>query len=201
MAGTEKRATKRNPWLLLSAGGLCLALGIFFGVQAYLKVRPSSGIPVVGFSHGTQAGAEPVRARIPKLGIDAPIVRLGLNSDGTLAVPAHDNEVGWYAAGARPGDGGPAVLVGHLDSARGAAVFWRLKDLAPGDTVEIDRSDGSRAVFSVTAQENYSQDNFPSQRVYGPVADSELRLITCSGRFDRQAGHYTRNLVVYAVKV
>ncbi len=142
--------------------------------------------------------ADPVQINIPKLGISASMEKMGLNQDGSLAVPAKWNDVGWYAAGTKPGDVGPAVLVGHLDSYTGPAVFWNLRKLQAGDDIEIQRADGTQVSFRVTSLEHYDQNNFPTQKVYGPTATPSLRLITCSGNYNRLLGHYSQNLVVYA---
>jgi sortase (surface protein transpeptidase) len=90
------------------------------------------------------------------------------------------------------------VIVGHLDSIRGAAIFYDLKQIKTGDEVRVERDDGSAAVFKVDSLEMYSQDNFPTEKVYGPINFAGLRLITCAGTFSRLKGHYSDNLVVYA---
>ena len=94
---------------------------------------------------------------------------------------------------------GPAVLAGHVDSTAGPAVFWRLRDLAPGDEVLVDRADGTTARFTVTRVERHPKDAFPTDEVYGPTTGAELRLITCGGEFDRAARSYRDNVVVFAV--
>lgn len=142
--------------------------------------------------------AEPSRLVISKLGIDTGFVRLGMNDDGTMQVPAGYSEVGWYQHSPTPGEIGPSVAVGHLDGPHGPAVFWRLHELVPGDMVEIHRIDGSVARFTITATAQFSQDNFPTNEVYGNINYAGLRLITCGGTFDRQAKRYSHNTVIYA---
>ena len=140
----------------------------------------------------------PVRIAIPAIGVSAPVIPLGLDAGGALEVPEDFSDAGWWTGGARPGERGPAVIAGHLDSHTGAAVFFRLGDLRRGDAITIERADGSRVGFRVAGAERYAKDRFPTARVYGPTATPELRLITCSGMFDRQTGHYLDNTVVYA---
>lgn len=142
--------------------------------------------------------APPRRVTIERLGIDSALVGLAVQADGTLAVPEDFDTAGWHRAGTAPGDIGPAVLVGHVDSYEGAAVFYRLRELAPGDRVTVERVDGSVAVFEVYGQESVAKAAFPTQRVYGPTEGAELRLLTCGGSFDEEAGSYEDNLVVYA---
>lgn len=145
--------------------------------------------------------APPRRVTVERLGIDSTLVGLGVQADGTLAVPEDFDTAGWYRAGTAPGDLGPAVLVGHVDSYEGAAVFYRLRELAPGDRVTVERVDGSVVSFEVYGQETVAKDAFPTERVYGPTEGAELRLLTCGGSFDEEAGSYEENVVVYARRV
>jgi LPXTG-site transpeptidase (sortase) family protein len=144
---------------------------------------------------------KPARIKIASLKIDAPVVDLGLNIDGTLEVPKRDNDVGWYTQSPTPGAMGPSVMVGHLDSARGTAIFYNLKNLKAGDQFQIVREDGSVANFKVDNSETYAQDNFPTAKVYGNLNYAGIRLITCSGTYSRIKGHYSDNLVVYGTLV
>ncbi|MEU0298762.1 class F sortase [Streptomyces sp. NPDC006175] len=143
--------------------------------------------------------AEPVRIRIPGIGVDAPMTGLGLGADGSLdAPPAEDrNLAGWFEDGTPPGAKGTAIVAGHVDNAAGPAVFYALGSLKKGAGVEIDRGDGRTAVFSVDAVEVYEKDEFPDKRVYGATAQASLRLITCGGGFDPETG-YLGNVVAYA---
>lgn len=148
------------------------------------------------------AEAPPPRGvHIDRLGIGSPLVGLEVQGDGTLQVPDDYDTAGWHRAGTAPGEVGPAVVVGHVDSYEGPAVFYRLRELQPGDRVTIDRVDGSVVVFEVYGQETVSKDAFPTERVYGPTEGPELRLVTCGGRFDEQARRYNDNVVVYAKQV
>jgi sortase (surface protein transpeptidase) len=90
------------------------------------------------------------------------------------------------------------VIAGDLDSTAGPAVFARLKELRVGDQVLVRRADGSTAAFAVTGSVQVAKNAFPTDAVYGPVADAQLRLITCGGVFDRRTGHYVDNVVVFA---
>ena len=99
-----------------------------------------------------------------------------------------------------PGDRGPAVVAGHVDSVAGPAVFYRLRELRPGDEVVVDLSDGRTVTFRVTGSLQVPKDAFPTEEVYGPTPDAELRLITCGGEFDRSVRSYEDNTVVFAVR-
>ena len=119
--------------------------------------------------------AVPVRIEIPSIAVRAPIIRLGLNPDRTLEVPTDYGDTGWWSGGARPGENGPAVIVGHVDSETGPAVFYRLRELRPGATIVVVRSEGSRARFTVQRSERYPKDEFPTARVYGRTDGATLR--------------------------
>jgi sortase (surface protein transpeptidase) len=141
----------------------------------------------------------PVRLRIPAIKVDASFVELGLNANKEIEVPKSFTEVGWYIHGPTPGELGPAIVLGHVDSrVLGAAVFYYLGQLKPGDTIEIDRKDGSTAIFRVDELERYSQSDFPTKLVYGNIDHAGLRLITCTGTYDHSVKRYDHNLVVYA---
>ncbi len=139
---------------------------------------------------------DPIRVRIPAIGVVEPLVPLGLNADGTLEVPGHA-DAGWFARGTRPGQVGPAVIVAHLDSVAGPGAFFRLRELKAGDVVHVDYGDAS-VTFTVQESARFAKTDFPTKRVYGPTKSPELRLITCDGKFDRQTRSHTSNLVVWA---
>jgi hypothetical protein len=160
--------------------------------------RPASRPVVV--SEAAQPPAAPVRVRVSSVGIDAALAGIGLDGDGALVPPGDPATAGWFSQGPAPGEPGPAVLTGHVDSREGPAVFFRLRDVAAGDPVVITRADGSTARFTVTRVARYAKTAFPTAEVYGPTPDAELRLITCGGDFDREARSYRDNVVVFAVR-
>jgi hypothetical protein len=148
------------------------------------------------------APARPVAVSIPALSVAGPLEELVADpSTGELAAPADPARAGWYAAGVVPGDQGPAVIGGHVDSRNGPGVFFRLRTLRPGDLVDVTRSDGRTVRFSVIAVALYPKDRFPTEAVYGPTSGPELRLVTCGGTFDRSARSYDDNVVVDAALV
>jgi sortase (surface protein transpeptidase) len=159
--------------------------------------------PVAPPTDRARAGVRPLSVTIPAIGVrSGRLIPLALvPATGELAAPANFDDVGWYAAGTVPGDPGPAVIAAHVDSRSGPAPFFRLKELKPGDTVQVSRSDGTTATFSVTGVERYPKAQFPTQRVHGPTPDRALRLITCGGAFDSARRSYRDNIVVYAVRI
>ena len=152
---------------------------------------PFGAAPVV-------AQGSPTRLRIAGIGVDTPLESLHLGPDGALLPPRGFARAGWYADGTAPGDNGPAVIAGHVDSRSGPAVFYRLRELTAGDRVVVVRG-GQSLTFQVTAVRWYPKSEFPTGDVYGPTPDRQLRLITCGGVFDRSLRSYRDNLVVYAV--
>jgi sortase (surface protein transpeptidase) len=145
--------------------------------------------------------AIPVHLDIPAINVSTGLTELGLNPDGTIAVPPvrANAPAGWYRYLASPGEVGPAVILGHVDTAHeGPAVFYRLRELRPGDAIAVARADGRTAVFTVREVTEYEKATFPADTVYGPVDHPELRLITCGGTFDHLRKTYRGNVVVYA---
>jgi LPXTG-site transpeptidase (sortase) family protein len=173
-------------------------------VAVGLEALPAPTGPIVAppQSDAPRPVAAPVSLTIPLIGVSTKLIRLGLASDGSLQVPPlSDTAVaGWYTGSPRPGAIGSAIIVGHVDTVHGPAVFDRLDQLRKGDQVYVRRADGTLVKFRVTAVQTYLKDHFPTQTVYGPTPDAELRLITCGGTFDPATHHYLSNIVVYATE-
>ena len=172
-------------------------------MQPQSPVAPTASavedVSLVAVEPAAPPGPRPVRIAIPSIGVSADLEDLHRQSDGELSTPTEWADAGWYAEGVVPGRRGPAVIVGHLDSAAdGPAVFYRLPLLRPGDEIFTDSSDGSRTRFVVDDAQRFAKTQFPTALVYGPTALPELRLITCTGPFDAAAHSYTDNLVVTA---
>ncbi|MFC0006038.1 class F sortase [Micromonospora siamensis] len=143
----------------------------------------------------------PTTISIPRIGVNASIISLGTNPDGTVQVPPLEQAMtaGWYSPGASPGEVGNAVVVGHVDSAKiGPAVFFNLGALQPGDTITVGRQDGRSVTFTVDEVRSYPKTAFPTEQVYGPNDRAGLRVVTCGGTFDETARSYLDNVVVYA---
>ncbi len=140
----------------------------------------------------------PLELRIPAIGVQTGLVPLGVEPDGTLQVPSNYAVAGWYTLGPTPGEVGPAVIAGHIDSYRGPAVFFRLSALRSGDLVRVTEQDALVALFRVYAVGAYPKTSFPTRQVYANTDSPELRLITCGGAFDTGTRSYRDNVVVYA---
>jgi hypothetical protein len=140
----------------------------------------------------------PTAVRVPAAGVESGLVPLGVDASGALTPPSDFSRAGWFTGASAPGEVGPAVIAGHVDSWRGPAVFFRLRALVPGDAIFVDRADNSTVRFTVTQVVRYPKSTFPTAAVYGPTPDPELRLITCGGDFDRAVRSYVDNVVVFA---
>ena len=206
---TLEKNTKK---VIASVVGIVLAVAVVValvsenGVVAKYTTKDSqetvatSSLPL--FTPGAPlAESNPVRLRIPKMSVDTNFVFLGLLDNGEIAVPKGYTEVGWYANGPTPGEVGPAVVLGHVDSYEGPGVFISLGQLTEGDYVYVDRADGTTATFRVTVLERYNRNAFPTQQVYGDIDFSGIRLITCSGTYNQETQEYDRVLVVYGTLV
>jgi len=165
-----------------------------------LNKAPSASVPTTATTAPapTPVALPPVAVAIPSIKVMAEVDPMGLTSKGELQVPTDFGRVGWWSGGYKPGEQGPAVLEGHVDSKKGPAIFYALRRLRPGDEIEVFRDDRSTAVFVVDRLATYPKDKFPSLEVYGPTDTATLRLITCTGSFDRSLRSYQDNLVVYA---
>jgi sortase (surface protein transpeptidase) len=142
--------------------------------------------------------ADPVRVVVPAIDVDADLVAVGLNPDQSMEVPDF-GMAGWYEPGPRPGEPGPAVIAAHVDSVAGPDVFYRLRELEPGDEITVEHADGTRSTFAVRDAEQQRKDDLPVERIWNDTDDTVLRLITCGGEFDQQRRSYESNVIVYAV--
>ena len=160
------------------------------------SIRPGTGSRAAAI--GRRASRPPVHIEIPAIGVSAAVIRLGLNRDGTMQVPADFGVTGWFTGGPAPGETGPAVIAGHIDSRTGPAVFYRLRELRGGDRIEVRRADRTAVHFVVDGVVQYPKQAFPTEVVFGPAPEPLLRLITCGGTFDRSRRSYRDNVVVTA---
>jgi sortase (surface protein transpeptidase) len=177
-------------------------------VAGATSTRPPAGTTrsteVIDFPVGSWrrlSPSPPVRVEIPAIGVSSSLVRLGLNPDRTMQVPGDFQVAGWFTGGPQPGQLGPAVIAGHVDSRTGPAVFYRLRDLRPGDQIRVVRADRRVVRFEVDSLASYPKRSLPSEAVYGATTAPVLRLITCAGTFDRSSCSYRDNLVVSATRV
>lgn len=193
---------------LLVTAAVCLGLGLT-GHQRSLAA------PVTHRTPPASARAEPTRARpvpavarsvpvslsIPAIDVSVTVSVLGLNPTGTVEVPTDYQQPGWYHLGPSPGQLGSAVILGHVDTYQGPAVFFRLRTLVAGDKVAVTLADGVVTTFAVDSVAMYPKTQFPAAQVYGSHDDSALQLVTCGGTFDAETGHYLSNVVVYSTLV
>jgi LPXTG-site transpeptidase (sortase) family protein len=207
----------RRPAVFLAAGLLVVAAGTAgllltrHGTPALRPVAlgqnalPAPTGPIVAPPPSAQPRpvARPVSLTIPLIGVQTRLMYLGLKTDGQLQVPPLSmvSVAGWYTGSPRPGAIGSAIIVGHIDNYKESGVFFRLKTLRRGDRIYVRRADGTLVEFRVTSVQTYLKDHFPTEDVFGPVPDAELRLITCGGVWDPAIHSYLSNIVVYAAEV
>jgi LPXTG-site transpeptidase (sortase) family protein len=207
LAEEEERRKKRAPWGVIALV-LLTGLALIRNGSGEFDVGPpqpasaaAAGSRVPGAPGNVQPlpYALPDRVRIPTIRVDAPVLPVGLDSDGWVAAPPPEdpNLAGWFTGGVSPGEKGTAVVVGHVDNKQGPAVFYNLGALKKGDRVEVARKDGKTAVFEIYGIEVFDKNNFPGDRVYASKGTPELRVITCGGGFSKQHG-YDGNVVAFA---
>ncbi|WP_327043651.1 class F sortase [Microbispora sp. NBC_01189] len=155
------------------------------------KAKTSTAAKVTG---------RPLKLSIPSIGVKARVGSVGVQKSGVIQAPPLNRPslTGWYRFGPAPGDQGPAIILGHVNTRKGAAVFSRLRELKRGNKIAVLRADGKTAIFTVDGIEQVSKSAFPTKRVYGNTITSSLRLITCGGVFNAKEHSYTDNIVVYA---
>jgi sortase (surface protein transpeptidase) len=203
----------RVAWLI----ALACAVALISGVVAY-SVMDASRLTAPAASSGAsestslpplpwtrRAETDAIRSTslkghilIPAIEVDAPLIPLGLAENRALEVPKKWGEAGWFKGGPFPGEPGPAVVAGHVDSTSGPAVFYRLRELERGDVIVVWREGDIRSRFRVESLKWFPKSAFPTELVYRSTPGPALRLITCGGAFDNTSGHYVDNLVVFA---
>ncbi len=141
----------------------------------------------------------PARISIPAISVDAPIISTGLNEQKQMVVPDNGYEVAWFEPGRSPGAQGNAVLAGHVDDYTGPAVFFDLKELQPGDEIEITGLSGEILVFEVEKIESYPADDAPIREIFGPSNDKRLNVLTCTGLYNHETQDHEERLAVYTV--
>ncbi|KOV64661.1 class F sortase [Streptomyces sp. MMG1121] len=209
LAEEEERRKKRAPWGVIALV-LLTGLALIRNGSGEFDVgppQPASAVAPDGRTTVGTLGSAPAplafsaadRVRIPAIQVDAPVMPVGLDTDGWVSAPppGNANLAGWFTGAVSPGENGTAVVVGHVDNQQGPAVFYGLGALKKGNRVDILRKDGKTAVFEIYGIEVFSKANFPGDRVYSSKGTPELRVITCGGGFSKQNG-YDGNVVVFA---
>jgi sortase (surface protein transpeptidase) len=202
LGGLRARIAGMAGLLLILAGLGTVVVVVASQVHAPQPASSAAGKLGPGRTRGpVLPRSQPVSVDIPAIGVTSKLLHLGDAPDGTMAVPDLDTSAGeaaWYKYSATPGQIGPSVIEGHVDSYHGPAVFFRLGALRPGDTVDVRLADGTTAIFRVTGVRQYLKSNYPAKDIYGKTNYAALRLITCGGAFDYATGHYLSSIIVYA---
>jgi hypothetical protein len=189
--------------LLIVAGAATIGVAVAAQVHAPQPSLTAAGIlgPFGGQAHAPLRRSLPVAVDIPAIGVHSKLLHLGVNPDGTIRVPSlstRADEAAWYKYSATPGQMGVSVIEGHVDSYQGAAVFFRLGALRPGDSIDVTLANGTTAVFRVTGVRQYAKIRYPSGTIYSATGFPALRLITCGGSFDYTSRSYLSSTVVFA---
>ncbi|MEU9508223.1 class F sortase [Micromonospora sp. NPDC048170] len=205
-AGRRWLVPGRGPGLpVLVIGTLMVLIVTMLGVErvAGVSVLPErflAGLRPAPKKFPVLPASRPVGIAIDPIDVEAPVHGVGIAPDGSIAVPdaARAQEAAWYDQGPTPGQYGPSVIVGHVDTTSGPAVFHKLRDLRDGDRIEVARQDRSVAVFEVDSVERFDKDKLPADEVFGDFSRPRLRLITCGGRWVGGETGYADNVVVFA---
>jgi hypothetical protein len=192
--GSRRRSLRFAAW---GCGAVLAGSLLVVGWQARAGSPQPAGPAAPARATAAVGDSRPVSIQIPAIGVDARVVPVGLGPGRTMEVPAVDL-AGWYEPGPRPGEAGPAVIVGHVDSRRGPAVFFRLSQLRRDDRIVVGQVRGAARSFAVERVERQPKQALPVDRIWNDTGRPVLRLITCGGSFDRATGHYRDNVIVYA---
>lgn len=217
MSGRDDEGDRRRPSWSAAVTGLAVTAGLLVATVAAAVLivvvvtlavgRPgTAGVPIAQppaavAERAAEQAADPVRIRIPTIGVDASVDPLLVDENGVLPPPDTFEGTGWWQEGPEPGEVGPAVIAGHVDSFEGPAVFNRLDQLDDGDEIFVERADGTTATFEAQRTEQHDKDDFPTDAVYGDTPDAQLRLITCGGQFEEADRRYRDNIIVYATLI
>ena len=216
LSATPRQEERRGWWFLLTAGVICLVLGgvlLLAQAASVAAGRNVGNIPLARIAASPPAGPHfgpspaatfpppPVRLRLPRLHVDAPVLPVSVGPDGLLDVPANPRQLGWWNGSARPGPAsGSVVIDGHVDSAAsGLGAFFRLREARPGDEIVLENATGKSINYTVVARRSYAKTSLPAAQVFATAVSPRLVLLTCGGAFDEATHHYADNVVVYAV--
>ncbi|MES9539056.1 class F sortase [Actinomadura sp. NPDC000600] len=202
------RGQRARVFAAVAVGAAALLVAAFMAFHAWREdpvadappmPSPDASRPAEPATAAALPPAAPLRLEVPRIDVRTPLMKLAKNPDQTVETPplSRAQEAGWYRLGAAPGSRGAAVVIGHVDSTRGPAVFYRLGELRPGDKASVLRADGRTAVFRIDSVERFGKNRFPTRRVYSDPGYPAIRLITCGGRFDRATGHYVDNVIAF----
>jgi sortase A len=144
-----------------------------------------------------EEGITPSRVQIPSMDIDTNVIPVGLLENGEMEVPEETDVVGWYNRGVKVGAKGNAVLAGHVDSKKGPAIFFYLKNIKVGEKIIVTNEKGMERIFEVKSKESYPSDEAPIEKIFGPSDIRNLNVITCTGTFNHDEHLYPDRLVVY----
>ena len=207
----EPRRTRKMSRLARAAAALAVlalgALAIWYLMPVDSEAPPEEPLAPVAVSERQVEPPElprpeptfsvPVGLRIPSIGVDAPVVRVGITDDGVMEAPEGPVDTGWYERGPRPGERGSAVIAGHSGYRTGPAVFDDLGQLEPGDFIYVVDEQGAQIAFTVRESREYRYYESPPE-VFSRNDGHHLNLVTCTGAWDASAGTSSKRLVVFA---
>jgi sortase (surface protein transpeptidase) len=165
------------------------------------SAAPAAPGPTAPPERAEAAPGLPVRLSIPAIGVDAAIVPVGLEADGTMQIPGA-TEAGWYLPGRIPGaPTGSAVIAAHIDYDGREGVFFRLPEIPLGAEVTVRDAAGTDHRFVVGERFQVAKAQLPVEELFRTGGDPVMTLITCGGAFDPDRRRYSDNIVVRASPV
>jgi len=147
---------------------------------------------------------EPKYLVIKNIKVDARVISVGKLDDGSIGTPPpNTNQVGWFSASSKPGQPGAMVIDGHVSGLPDVGVFFNLKKLVAGDTVQVERGDGQKITYQVVKTQSYDAANVDTNALLNPVDFSKpgLNLITCAGKYDPKSDEFNQRIIVFTVQI
>ncbi|WP_083956484.1 class F sortase [Tersicoccus phoenicis] len=146
-----------------------------------------------------RAATIPVELRAPAQDLALPVDPMGVDGRGAMAIPQTPGRASWYRYGPAPGDpGGSAVFAGHVDAPWGKTPLYRIKDLKPGDAVDVVLSTGAVLPYRVRAVDAVAKARLGATDLFRRDGSPVLRLVTCGGPWLPDRQDYRDNVVVTA---
>ena len=191
--------------MAIAFAGITWITSPYWGDNAQAKPRNVGVVPTEATSPIADV-ISPNRIEIPKLHVDASIVKVGTMPDGELEIPLDPKIVGWWQYGAKPGATvGTAILAGHINYAGVTGSMAQIGKLNPGDKVYVfgkqNADDRHEVTFTVTGVRTYHKTSLPYKQIFDQHSVGRIAIVTCGGPFDASTGNYLDNIVVFAVPV
>jgi sortase (surface protein transpeptidase) len=139
---------------------------------------------------------------IPKLGVDALILPVGINVGGSLGTPDNVFNTAWYDESSKPGQKGAMLIDGHISSWTTHGVFYGLNTLLPGNIIDVQGGNGAIFTYKVVKTQVYDSNNVNMGAALSPIDPTKpgLNLISCTGKVISGTSEFNERIIVFATQ-